>query len=110
LPGAIVTVRAREVAPDLAKARGFDGPEHRFLKRLAAGGGAVVCRAGDTVTIDGTTAATIPAANIHHVHWRVCHTLRPHEALLLGDTPDSLDGRDWGPISADVIEGVWRKL
>jgi type IV secretory pathway protease TraF len=48
-PGAIVTVRAREVTPDLAKAREFDGPKHRFLKRLAAGGGAVVCRTGDVL-------------------------------------------------------------
>jgi type IV secretory pathway protease TraF len=42
--------------------------------------------------------------------WRGCRTLADGEVLLLGDTPDSFDGRYWGPVSVDLIEGVWRKL
>jgi type IV secretory pathway protease TraF len=36
--------------------------------------------------------------------------LAANEVLLLGDTADSFDGRYWGPVSVDLIEGVWRKL
>ncbi len=44
------------------------------------------------------------------VGWRGCRTLAAGEVLLLGDTADSFDGRYWGPVSVDLIEGVWRKL
>lgn len=42
--------------------------------------------------------------------WRGCRVLAEGEVLLLGDTADSFDGRYWGPVSVDLIEGVWRKL
>lgn len=44
------------------------------------------------------------------VGWRGCRVLANGEVLLLGDTADSFDGRYWGPVSVDLIEGVWRKL
>ncbi len=44
------------------------------------------------------------------VGWRGCRVLARGEVLLLGDTADSFDGRYWGPVSVDLIEGVWRKL
>lgn len=39
--------------------------------------------------------------------WEGCRVLSSDEVLLLGDTADSFDGRYWGPISRDKIEGVW---
>jgi type IV secretory pathway protease TraF len=44
------------------------------------------------------------------VGWRGCRILARGEVLLLGDTADSFDGRYWGPVSVELIEGVWRKL
>ncbi|MFZ4603940.1 MAG: hypothetical protein ACOYM8_15960, partial [Caulobacterales bacterium] len=45
-PGAIVSVRAIDVAPNYAAARSFTKPGNRFLKRIAATAGDVVCAYG----------------------------------------------------------------
>lgn len=57
--------------------------------------------------------AVLPDADDGRVHpsgWRGCRDLADGEVLLLGDTDDSFDGRYWGPVSVDLIEGVWRRL
>ncbi|MGD9968599.1 MAG: S26 family signal peptidase [Hyphomonadaceae bacterium] len=57
--------------------------------------------------------AVLPAADDGRVHpsgWRGCRDLADGEVLLLGDTDDSFDGRYWGPVSIELIEGVWRRL
>lgn len=109
--GAIVTVRARDVAPDEAHARGFDEEGDRFIKRVAAVGGQHVCSDGVTLTVDGVerarrfeTSASAPGG------WIGCRTLADDEILLLGDSADSFDGRYWGPVSTHLITGVWRPL
>jgi type IV secretory pathway protease TraF len=109
--GAIVTVRARDVAPEAAHGRGFDSDGNRFIKRVAAVGGQRVCRDGDVLTIDGREAA-----RRYHLSpsapqiWPGCRTLRTEEVLLLGDSEDSFDGRYWGPVNTHLITGVWRPL
>ena len=42
--------------------------------------------------------------------WEGCVDLQSGEVLLLGDAPDSFDGRYWGVTPATQIEGVWRPL
>jgi type IV secretory pathway protease TraF len=42
--------------------------------------------------------------------WSGCVTLDRDHVLLLGDTPDSFDGRYWGPTPIERIEGVWRPM
>ncbi len=110
--GAIVTVRARDVAPIMARDRGFDGEGHRFIKRIVAVGGDLVCMADEHLTVNAQPVAAIgsvlPASG--PAPWDGCRRLSADEALLLGDAPDSFDGRYWGPISIRQIEGVWRKL
>lgn len=111
--GAIVTIRARDVAPALARERSFTGERDRFLKRVAAIEGDFVCVEGERLTINGQEAARrrardslgrpLPA-------WSGCRALGDDEALLLGDSEDSFDGRYWGPVTVDLIEGVWRRL
>lgn len=111
--GAIVTVRAREVAPDYAATRRFDGARDRFIKRVAAQAGDRVCAEGEHMFLAGSrplhrftrdsVGRTLPA-------WTGCRTLQRDELLLLGDTEDSFDGRYWGPVSVSQIEGVWRPL
>lgn len=111
--GSFVTVRAIDVAPAAAAARGFNGPRDRFIKRVAALAGDHVCARADVVTLNGgpryarraydSTGAALPA-------WEACRVLGPDEILILGDTADSFDGRYWGPINVQTIEGVWRRL
>jgi type IV secretory pathway protease TraF len=143
--GAFVTVRARDVAPEAARRRGFEDASDRFIKRVAAAAGARVCGDGRRLVVSGNDIVT--GADDHHrqqhaaaddhrdvggdddrhrraaavrvlhavadtdvVGWRGCRVLADGEVLLLGDTADSFDGRYWGPVSVELIEGVWRKF
>lgn len=112
-PGTFVTVRAVDVAPGYAAARGFTDAGDRFLKRVAATAGDEVCASGTEVSINGASVARRQARDAagHALPtWSGCSTLSADEILLLGDTPDSFDGRYWGPISRRVVEGVWRPI
>jgi type IV secretory pathway protease TraF len=144
--GAFVTVRARDVAPEEARRRGFEDASDRFIKRVAAGAGARVCGDGRRLVVSGDDIVVTGAADEQHaaddgddhgdgagggdhrraavrvlhpvggdddqhvVGWRGCRVLAEGEVLLLGDTADSFDGRYWGPVSVDLIEGVWRRF
>jgi conjugative transfer signal peptidase TraF len=112
-PGTIVTVRASDVAPSYAAARSFTKPGNRFLKRIAATTGDVVCAYGPNVWING---GALPERRSHDSAgralptWSGCLTLSHGQVLLLGETPDSFDGRYWGPTPVSRIEGIWRRL
>lgn len=110
--GLIVTVRARDVAPKVARERRFAGEGHRFIKRIVAAEGDFVCRAGDRLLVNAHPVALIRSAALPSgaTPWAGCRRLSTDEVLLIGDTSDSFDGRYWGPISMRLIEGVWRKL
>ncbi|MBX3430475.1 MAG: S26 family signal peptidase, partial [Hyphomonadaceae bacterium] len=111
--GDFVTIASVDVAPDYAALRGFADPTDQFIKRIAAGRGQTVCAEGDRISIDGRVAAVRgghDAAGRALPTWSGCRTLGADEILLLGDTPDSFDGRYWGPISRRLIEGVWRPI
>lgn len=111
--GATVTVRAADVAPDYAALRDFTDAGDRFIKRVAAAGGDEVCASGDEVSINDAIVArreARDAAGRALPTWSGCRILSMDELLLLGDTPDSFDGRYWGPISRRLIEGVWRPI
>jgi type IV secretory pathway protease TraF len=108
--GMYVTVRARDVAPIEAAAHHYDDEGDRFIKRLAAIAGQHVCSDGRTLSIDGIPVATVQNRAGIPQGWVGCRTLASYEILLLGDSADSFDGRYWGPIPDDLIEGVWRPL
>ncbi len=110
--GAIVTVRARDVAPDYARLRDYADDTDRFIKRVAAVAGDSVCADGDTVTVSSRLLEreAYDAQGRALPRWRGCRSLAADEVFLLGDTDDSFDGRYWGPIDARLIEGVWRPL
>jgi conjugative transfer signal peptidase TraF len=111
--GALVTVRAVEVAPFYAADRDFTDAGDRFIKRIAAVSGDEVCAAGGLVTINGGVAAerqTHDGAGRALPTWTGCRVLGAEEVLLLGDTMDSFDGRYWGPVSTRLIEGVWQPM
>jgi len=111
--GAIVTVRARDVALRYAAQRHFTDRGDRFLKRVAGAAGDEVCAAGAGITLNGAPVAerhAQDAAGRQLPTWEGCRTLEASEVFLLGDTLDSFDGRYWGPTPVERIEGVWRKL
>lgn len=105
----IVTVRARDVALNYATARRFTDANDRFLKRVAAVDGDVVCAFGPLVTINHEL--TLQRRTVDNVGrtlptWSGCRRLND-QVFLIGDTADSFDGRYWGPVASDLIEGVW---
>ena len=79
-----------------------------LIKSVAAGRGDTVCRDGERVTVNGSqvavakvasrTAETLPS-------WDGCRRLGASEVLLLGDTPDSYDGRYFGVTPAEDVVG-----
>lgn len=111
--GDFVTVAAVNTALEYAAQRNFVDATDRFIKRVAATPGQVVCSEGERVTIDGRPVAT----RLQHdaegralPTWHGCRTLTTGEVFLLGDTDDSFDGRYWGPTRIDDIDGVWTRL
>lgn len=111
--GALVTVRAQDVAADYAATRNFTDAGDRFIKRIAANDGDSVCAEGDAVRINGRTVAhraTHDSQGRALPHWSGCRALSADEVFLMGDTPDSFDSRYFGPVSIADIEGAWRKL
>ncbi len=111
--GAIVTVRAIDVAPDEARARHFTTNGDRFIKRVAAAAGDDVCAHGETMRVNGRLAVhrkLLDATGRVLASWSGCQVLEADDFLLLGDTEDSFDGRYWGPTRRDKIEGVWVPL
>lgn len=111
--GAFVTVRAAEVAPAAARARNFEDRRDRFIKRVTALGGDHVCVRAEEIFINHVSIARRRARDSTGAvlqTWDGCRVLTGDEVLLLGDTPDSFDGRYWGPVRLAQIEGVWRPL
>lgn len=79
-----------------------------LLKHVAARSGAVICRHGAAVTINGRIVATARAYDSHGRSlpvWRGCRVLKADELFLLNAAPDSLDGRYFGPIPASGLIG-----
>jgi type IV secretory pathway protease TraF len=108
--GAFVTVRARDVAPEEARRRGFEDASDRFIKRVAAAAGQRVCGDGEHLRVDGVVVAHRHEHARMPLAWNGCRVLADNEVLLLGESADSFDGRYWGAAPVDLIEGVWRKL
>jgi conjugative transfer signal peptidase TraF len=83
-----------------------------LLKRVAALDGDEVCARDGLMDIAKLRLATrshdrdgrpLPA-------WRGCRRLASDEVFLLGDTPDSFDGRYFGPVRRQALEGVFRPV
>jgi conjugative transfer signal peptidase TraF len=113
LRGAIVTVRARDVARAYAASRGFDDAGDRFLKRVAATAGDCVCAEGENIVINGSIRAHRARRDSRGAPlpwWNGCRRLGRGELFLLGDAQTSFDSRYFGPVRASAIEGVWTRL
>lgn len=102
--------------PELARflgARGYLPPDVPLLKRVAGLPGALVCRSGVFVTIDGVGVARALArdrANRPLPIWTGCRTIAHGEIFLINAARDSLDSRYFGPIPASGLIGTAQPL
>jgi len=80
-----------------------------LIKRAAAGEGDRVCREGLAISINGewvVSAKSTTSAGKPLPTWQGCRTLSPDDVFLLGDTPNSYDGRYFGVTDGADIVGV----
>ena len=107
--GDLVAVRLPEDLSSWVVERGYVGADTLLLKRVTAVSGMTVCRHDLDITLDGTVVAQAGSADQQGrplPRWTKCVTLGLDEIfLLVAGVADSLDGRYFGPLSADTILG-----
>ncbi len=100
----------------LAAARRYIPSNVPLIKRIAAGAGDTVCARGISIVIDGHQVARRRLADGRGralPWWTGCRTLRAGECFLLtAESPNSFDGRYFGPVPLSSILGratlLWR--
>lgn len=105
--GDLVAVQPPPALLDYLDERGYLPRSVPLLKHVAALEGALVCRAGDRITVDHL--------HLGHAHaqdrngrdlpiWQGCDRLAAGEVFLMNpDAPDSLDGRYFGTLPRTAI-------
>ena len=108
--GQLVAARPNSVFEDLMARRGYLPRGVPLLKHIAALPGQKVCRAANSVTVDGQHVAD--ALERDHLDrplpsWQGCFVLSEGNVFLLNaDIPDSFDGRYFGPTPTSSIIGI----
>lgn len=108
--GDLVAAHAPAPVAQLMAGRGYLPLRVPMLKHVAALPGQSVCRLGAAILIDGKRAAHARLRDRLGrplPRWSGCRTLRKGEVLLLNPaSPDSFDGRYFGPMPASGIVAV----
>lgn len=107
--GDLVAVMPDKPLADFMVGRGYIGRGVPLLKHIAALPGQEVCRAGDTVTVDGVLFGDA----LDHDRrgrplpvWQGCRRIADGDIFLMNPSvPDSLDGRYFGPLPARDVLG-----
>lgn len=107
--GDIAAIRLPDRLALLLAKRGYLPFGVPLLKPVAALPGQNVCRAKDSVTIDGDHAGDALGSD-HRGRplpvWQGCHRLSPSEIFVMNPAePRSLDGRYFGPLPASAVIG-----
>ncbi len=109
LRGEMVIARTPIAVRDLAARRRYIPANVPLVKRVAGVAGDSVCAAGDTITIDGravTTRLATDRLGRPLPWWHGCRLLGEGALfLLIAETPDSFDGRYFGPTAAGEVVG-----
>ncbi len=111
--GDLVLVTLPEHARQMADRRAYLQVNVPALKRVVALTGDTVCRFGRAVFVGGmpTSKAKLnDTRGLKMPRWRGCLELGSGQVFLLGDHPDSFDGRYFGVSDLRVIHGVARPL
>lgn len=106
--GDLVAITPPEPLAGFLAERGYLPLGVPLLKHVVAVAGQCVCRAGAVVSIDGVPAATALGRDRRGralPSWRGCEQLGPNQVFALNATPDSLDGRYFGPLPTSSVIG-----
>lgn len=94
----------------------FIGPDWPVIKRVAALKKALICRHEEAVLVDEKLVAIAKkktAGGVELPVWQGCRTLGGDEVFLLGDHENSLDGRYFGAVHRQDLDGraelVWSR-
>ncbi len=111
--GDLALIDPPERVASLLAARGYLPRGVPLLKRVAATDGALVCRSGDFVTVDGVgVARALDRDRMGRPlpRWFGCRRLQRGELFLLGDAPDSFDSRYFEALPAAAAVGTAHPL
>ena len=111
--GEIAVVKPPDWVRLYASSRGYLPYDVWLLKPVYSVRGAVVCRFGIYVIVNGNLVAR--AKKLDHQHrilpvWKGCRTLTIDEVLLLANPKNSFDSRYFGSISKQLIIGTAVRL
>ena len=107
--GELVLVSASSSDAIWARTHGFVGQDWPLLKYVAGQPGDNICRLNDEILINESRVATaiLRASNgVQLPIWTGCRTLIDDELFLLNPSPNSLDGRYFGPSKIKDVDGV----
>lgn len=113
--GDLVAVQPPPELSDFLDQRGYLPRHVPLLKHVVALPGAIICRAGNTITVDQSVVGSAQLQDSlgrRLPRWWGCRHLTDSEIFLMNpDAPDSLDGRYFGALPITVITGrlvpVW---
>jgi len=111
--GEIAVLKLPDWAASMAEQRHYLPRDTWLLKPVRAVGGAVVCRFGRHVFIDGTLASTALLSDKSRRQmptWKGCRTLSILEYFLLSKHPESFDSRYFGLVDGSLIIGTAHPL
>lgn len=108
--GDMVIARTPAGVRDLAARRRYIPANVPLVKRVAGVPGDRICATGAAITVNGRTVATrrkVDARGRPLPWWSGCRTLADGALfLLMAETPDSFDGRYFGPTPAKDVIGT----
>jgi len=111
--GDLVAIAPPPVLATFLAQRGYLPRGVPLLKRVVGLPGALVCRSGVFVTVDGVAVArALPRdrANRPLPAWVGCRLVRRDQLFLVNAARNSLDGRYFGPVSARGLIGTAHPL
>ena len=106
--GDYVLAHVPERVRNLVEERAYLPVDVPLIKRAAGVDGDVICRWGETVSINGNPVARAEKADglgRPLPDWQGCHILTEQTVFLLQDHPQSFDGRYFGPVDRRLIIG-----
>ncbi|MFC5345313.1 S26 family signal peptidase [Brevundimonas staleyi] len=110
-PGAVVAVTLPATGRAYLATLGAPA-DARLLKRVAAAPGERVCALPSRLEVPGRSVPVLARDGLGRPlsRWTGCRRLGPGEVLLLGDTSGSYDGRYFGPVRRETLEGPYRAV
>jgi type IV secretory pathway protease TraF len=111
--GEIAVVKPHDWVRVYASSRGYLPAKVWLLKPVSAVSGAIVCRVGTFVFIDGKLVARAKKFDSQQrilPLWKGCRTLKSDHVFLLARPRNSFDSRYFGSVNRDLIIGTAVRL